>query len=69
MTIMANGKNKQVCAWGQVTTPDSDGRCGQCGGANFEYRNGHVLAACGTRGYGCVSCRAVKPEDWRNRGK
>ena len=58
---------KQRIVWGPVTMPDAEGRCGSCGGANFEYRNGHVFSPDGVRGYGCAGCKAVKPEDWRER--
>jgi hypothetical protein len=50
---------------GAVVMPDSEGRCGACGFANFAYSNGHELAADGTRGYRCANCQNIKPEDWR----
>ena len=50
-----------------VVPPDSEGRCGRCGGANFSYANGQEFAIDGTRGYRCVICQAIKPEDWRDR--
>jgi len=50
-----------------VVLPDSKGRCGRCGAANFSYANGQEFAVDGTRGYRCVVCHAIKPEDWRRR--
>jgi DNA-directed RNA polymerase subunit M/transcription elongation factor TFIIS len=50
---------------GLVILPDVKGRCGQCGASNFTYNNGHEVAADGTRGYRCVGCGCIKPENWR----
>jgi len=61
MTTKKTPKN----ARGQVFTPDREGRCGCCEGSNFAYSNGSEFAADGTRGYRCVSCDSIKPENWR----
>lgn len=52
---------------GLVVQPDSNGRCGACGFANFTYNNGFEFAEDDTRGYRCVNCKNIKPEDWRSR--
>lgn len=53
---------------GEVVAPDLEGRCGKCGHANFIYNNGHEFSASGVRGYRCVNCGSIKPEDWRETG-
>lgn len=49
---------------GDAVRPDAEGRCGRCGASNFKYSNGNEVAADGTRGYRCVECGCVKPENW-----
>jgi hypothetical protein len=39
--------------------PSVDRRCGACGASGFTYGE---IALDGTRGYGCMTCGAVKPE-------
>lgn len=50
---------------GLVVQPDSMGRCGCCGYANFNYSNGFEFSASGVRGYRCVNCDNIKDENWR----
>jgi len=48
--------------YGPVVQPDDQRRCGRCGCSGFSYRNGHQWSVCGTRGYRCLQCDAIKPE-------
>jgi len=52
---------------GKAAAPDPEGRCGECGFAHFAYNNGHEFSADGVRGYRCVNCGSIKPEDWRSK--
>jgi hypothetical protein len=53
---------KRSCGWEphdpDFAWPDSAGRCGDCGGAGFTYDGVK-------RGYVCMDCDTVKPENWR----
>ena len=48
---------------GLVAQPTEDRRCGHCGFSNFAYNNGQEYSQCGTRGYRCVNCGCIKPEN------
>ena len=53
--------------YGDAVQPDSNGRCGTCGYANFAYSNGQEFDRTGkVRGYRCVNCGNIKPEGPRS---
>jgi hypothetical protein len=48
---------------GETGDVREDKRCSGCGGAAFTYRNGHEFSREGVRGYRCMSCGTIKPEE------
>lgn len=53
---------------GKLGTRRTDGRCSECGASGFAYNNGHEVSICGVRGYRCMTCGTIKPENDIEKG-
>lgn len=49
-------------AWGDTGTRTADGGCSACGCKGFAYGNGLHVSRDGVRGYRCLECGTIKPE-------
>lgn len=49
--------------WGKTGKRIESKRCSECDGNVFVYRNGIEFSEDGVRGYRCIVCGTIKPEE------